>query len=119
MINASLDVSCRKVTATSDISARDFSGRDLKLTRNITAKDITGDDIVAHSVTTDTFDLKASTFLMNNEKVGWKSFSYETYTRSNSRQFMYAINGDTSNPGTIAGAIITNHTSTTINYLGK
>ena len=119
VINANLDVSCRKVTATSDISARDFSGRDLKLTRNITAADITGDDIVAHSVTTDTFDLKASTFLMNNEKVGWKSFSYETYTRSNSRQFMYAINGDTSNPGTIAGAIITNHTSTTINYLGK
>lgn len=119
VINASLDVSCRKVTATSDISARDFSGRDLTLTRNITAADITGDDIVAHSVTTDTFDLKASTFLMNNETVGWKSFTYETYTRSNSRQFMYAINGDTSNPGTIAGAIITNHTSTTINYLGK
>ena len=119
VINASLDVSCRKVTATSDISARDFSGRDLTLTRNITAADITGDDIVGHSVTTDTFDLKASSFLMNGETVGWKSFSYETYTRSNSRQFMYAINGDTSNPGTIAGAIITNHTSTTINYLGK
>ena len=119
VIDENKDAYLRKITASSDISARDFSGRDLKLTRNITAADITGDDIVAHSVTTDTFDLKASTFLMNNEKVGWKSFSYETYTRSNSRQFMYAINGDTSNPGTIAGAIITNHTSTTINYLGK
>ena len=119
VIDGNMDASFRKVTATSDISARDFSGRDLTLTRNITASDITGDDIVAHSVTTDTFDLKASTFLMNSETVGWKSFTYETYTRSNSRQFMYAINGDTSNPGTITGAIITNHTSTTINYLGK
>ena len=114
VIDGKKDAYFRKITASSDISARD-----LILTRNITAADITGNDIVAHSVTTDTFDLKASTFLMNNEKVGWKSFSYETYTRSNSRQFMYAINGDTSNPGTIAGAIITNHTSTTINYLGK
>lgn len=119
VIDENRDAYLRKITASSDISARDFSGRDLTLTRNITAADITGDDIVAHSVTTDTFDLKASTFLMNSETVSWKSFSYETYTRSNSRQFMYAINGDTSNPGTIAGAIITNHTSTTINYLGK
>lgn len=119
VIDDNKDAYLRKITASSDISARDFSGRDLKLTRNITAADITGDDIVAHSVTTDTFDLKASTFLMNSETVSWKSFTYETYTRSNSRQFMYAINGDTSNPGTIAGAIITNHTSTTINYLGK
>ena len=119
VIDENKDAYLRKITASSDISARDFSGRDLKLTRNITAADITGDDIVAHSVTTDTFGLKASAFLMNGETVGWKSFSYETYTRSNSRQFMYAINGNTSNPGTIAGAIITNHTSTTIYYLGK
>ena len=48
----------------------------------------------------------------------WQSATIHTYTRSNTRQFMYAQNGDTSNPATITGSIITNDSSTTIHYLG-
>lgn len=55
------------------------------------------------------------------------SVTMPSITRSNSRQFMYAVNGDTSNPSTIAGSIITSYSSgsvsigsaKTIYYLGR
>lgn len=48
----------------------------------------------------------------------WKSASYETFTHSNTRAFMYAVNGDTSNPSTIYGFIASGYEPHTIHYLG-
>ena len=59
-------------------------------------------------------------FTFKNYNVSWKSQSVITgVTRSNSRYFMYAKNGDVGNPDTILGSLVTDISSTTIYYMGR
>lgn len=76
-----------------------------------------------------------ATFQVDGDSVSWKSATVITgidvtmpsITRSNSRAFMYAVNGDTTNPSTVYGTIITSYnkgsvgtpSTVTLNYLGK
>ena len=88
-------------------------------------KDLYADQLVIDlTMTADSADfthsVSASGYLINgnNNVATWQSATIYTYTRSNIRQFMYAPSGDTSNPSTIFGSIITGYDSTTIHYLG-
>ena len=93
-------------------------------TGNVAANIITAESVVSNgAVSGDAgyFPILSDVEVFEYEgyDVNWKSFTYETFTHSNTRQFMYAQNGDMSNPAKITGFILTNYASHTIYYLGR
>lgn len=61
-----------------------------------------------------------SSLKVGTNTASWKSQTVVTgVTRSNTRNIMYAINGDVTNPGTMLGSIVTNVSTATIYYLGR
>lgn len=63
-------------------------------------------------------DATCDSLEVGTHEATWKSATYETFTHSATRAFMYAQNGQTSNPATIYGFIATGSSSHTIHYLG-
>lgn len=99
---------------------------------NISCGDITGDAIKGQSITavdggtvaggSGDFDMLSvdDTFDYDGHDVDWKQATVVTsVTRSNTRNMVYAVNGNISNLATMLGSLVTDVSTTTIYYLGR
>lgn len=94
--------------------SEDLQARSLDTSGDINGADITGEDITANG------KLYGVSLGVGNYDATWKSKSVITgITRSSTRYICYAINGSTTNLGTMLGSLVTDTDKETIYYLGR
>lgn len=121
----SIKISASKIELDGETVAQSITGED------ISVGVVDAEDVVTLSLTTNSVDSEGDVDCGGDLFIGgalningdshtpsWKSATYETFTHSSTRAFMYAQNGQISNPATIYGFIATGSSSHTIHYLG-
>lgn len=118
-------ISASKIELDGHTVAQSIEGEDIDV-GVVNAVDVVSDSMTSGEITSNgDIDCEGTLYIGgalningNIHTPSWKSASYETFTHSSTRAFMYARNGDVSNPDTIYGFIASGYASHTIYYLG-